>query len=69
PENPLYSISLGVASLQVGSVGVPTALSPVSAGHFKFHPITFIVGSGLKVLPFAANHPQGYGERQTKALS
>jgi hypothetical protein len=35
-ENPLYSISLGVASLQLGWVGVATALSPVSAGHFKF---------------------------------
>jgi hypothetical protein len=36
PENPLYSISLGVVSLQVDSVGVATALSPVSVDHFKF---------------------------------
>ena len=35
-ENRLYSISLGVASLQDGLVGVATALSPAMAGHFKF---------------------------------
>src|SRR5438093_13752468 len=34
-ENRLYSISLGVASLQDGLVGVATALSPAMAGHFK----------------------------------
>jgi hypothetical protein len=46
-KNPLYSISLGVASLQDDSVGVATALSPVSAGHFKFFLTTFIVWLGL----------------------
>jgi hypothetical protein len=50
-ENPLYSISLGVVSLQVDSVGLATALSPVSAGHFKFLGYNFIVGLGLKPQP------------------
>jgi len=36
-----------VASLQVDSVGVPTALSPVCVGHFKFYLSTSIVGLGL----------------------
>jgi hypothetical protein len=49
-ENPLYSISLGVVSLQVDSVGLATALSPVSAGHFKFLGYNFIVGLGLNTL-------------------
>jgi hypothetical protein len=47
PENPLYSVSLGVASLQVDSVGIATALSPVCVGHFKFYLSTSIVGLGL----------------------
>jgi hypothetical protein len=50
PENPLYSVSLGVASLQVDSVGVPTALSPVCVGHFKFYLSTSIGGLGLNPL-------------------
>jgi hypothetical protein len=49
PENPFYSVSLGVASLQVDSVGVATALSPVSAGHFKFLLVNSIVGLGLSL--------------------
>jgi hypothetical protein len=49
PENPLYSVSLGVASLQVDSVGVATALSPVCVGHFKFYLSTSIVSLGLGV--------------------
>jgi len=36
-----------VASLQDDSVGVATALSPVSAGHFKFFIPYFIVELGL----------------------
>ena len=47
PENPLYSVSLGVASLQVDSVGIATALSPVCVGHFKFYLSTSIVSLGL----------------------
>jgi len=38
-----------VASLQGDSVGVATALSPVSVGHFKSFPYTLIVGLGLNV--------------------
>jgi hypothetical protein len=36
-----------VASLQVDSVGIATALSPVCVGHFKFYLSTSIVGLGL----------------------
>jgi hypothetical protein len=39
-----------VASLQVDSVGLATALSPVGAGHFKFYHTNFIVGLGLRIL-------------------
>jgi hypothetical protein len=46
-KNPLYLISLGVASLQGDSVGVVTALSPATVGHFKFYLLSFIVGLGL----------------------
>src|SRR5437899_8170426 len=46
-ENRLYSISLGVASLQDGLVGVATALSPAMAGHFKFLLHHFFVRLGL----------------------
>src|SRR5437667_12687353 len=48
-ENRLYSISLGVASLQDGLVGVATALSPAMAGHFKFLLHHFFVRLGLSV--------------------
>jgi hypothetical protein len=48
-KNPLYSISLGVASLQGDSVGVVTALSPATVGHFKFFILSFFVGLGLTV--------------------
>jgi hypothetical protein len=48
-KNPLYSISLGVASLQDDSVGVVTALSPATVGHFKFYLLSSIVGLGLRL--------------------
>src|SRR5947209_14487096 len=48
-ENRLYSISLGVASLQDGLVGVATALSPAMAGHFKFLLHHFFVRLGLTI--------------------
>src|SRR5256885_3564183 len=48
-ENRLYSISLGVASLQDGLVGVATALSPAMAGHFKFLLHHFFVRLGLSM--------------------
>ena len=38
-----------MASLQVDSVGLATALSPVGPGHFKFYHTTFIVGLRLRV--------------------
>ena len=41
-----------MASLQVDSVGLATALSPVGAGHFKFYHTTFIVGLGLSLDTF-----------------
>src|SRR5437667_11997360 len=50
-ENRLYSISLGVASLQDGLVGVATALSPAMAGHFKFLLHHFFVRLGLTLNP------------------
>src|SRR5438132_12859328 len=46
-EDRLYSISLGVASLQDGLVGVATALSLAMAGHFKFLLHHFFVRLGL----------------------
>src|SRR5213080_200773 len=49
-ENRLYSISLGVASLQDGLVGIATALSPAMAGHFKFLLHHFFVRLGLIVV-------------------
>src|SRR5882724_9922017 len=48
-ENRFYSISLGVASLQGGWVGLATALSPATVGHFKFLLHYFFVGLGLDV--------------------
>src|SRR5437667_1766596 len=51
-ENRLYSISLGVACLQDGLVGVATALSPAMAGHFKFLLRHFFVRLGLIVPVF-----------------
>jgi hypothetical protein len=38
-----------VASLQDDSVGVVTALSPATVGHFKFYLLSSIVGLGLRV--------------------
>jgi len=35
--------------LQGDSVGVATALSPATAGHFKFYLLSFIVGLGLNL--------------------
>src|SRR5215510_11757377 len=49
-ENRLYSISLGVASLQGGSVGVATALSPATCRPFQVFSPSFFVGLGLIAL-------------------
>src|SRR5262245_22398472 len=48
-ENRLYSISLGVASLQGGLVGVATALSPATCRPFQVFSPSFFVGLGLIV--------------------
>src|SRR5262249_26366797 len=48
-ENRLYSISLGVASLQGGLVGVATALSPATCRPFQVFSPSFFVGLGLDV--------------------
>src|SRR5262249_7684826 len=47
-ENQLYSISLGVASLQGGLVGVATALSPATCRPFQVFSPSFFVGLELK---------------------
>jgi hypothetical protein len=57
-KNPLYSISLGVASLQDDSVGVVTALSPATVGHFKFYLLSSIVGLGLVLFGSINNQPE-----------
>src|SRR5215475_6542269 len=49
-ENRLYSISLGVASLQGGSVGVATALSPATCRPFQVFSPSFFVGLGLTTI-------------------
>src|SRR5262249_28588598 len=46
-ENRLYSISLGVASLQGGLVGVATALSPATCRPFQVFSPSFFVGLEL----------------------
>jgi hypothetical protein len=46
-ENQLYSISLGVASLQGGLVGVATALSPATCRPFQVFSPSFFVGLEL----------------------
>src|SRR5215470_9045429 len=46
-ENRLYSISLGVASLQGGLVGVATALSPATCRPFQVLSPSFFVGLEL----------------------
>src|SRR5262249_45839348 len=48
-ENQLYSISLGVASLQGGLVGVATALSPATCRPFQVFSPSFFVGLELVV--------------------
>src|SRR5215831_17156715 len=48
-ENRLYSISLGVASLQGGLVGVATALSPATCRPFQVFSPSFFVGLKLAV--------------------
>src|SRR5215831_18153230 len=48
-ENQLYSISLGVASLQGGLVGVATALSPATCRPFQVFSPSFFVGLELTV--------------------
>src|SRR5215475_10778456 len=50
-ENRLYSISLGVASLQGGLVGVATALSPATCRPFQVFSPSFFVGLELTVPP------------------
>src|SRR5499433_4602702 len=47
-ENRLYSISLGVASLQGGLVGVATALSPATCRPFQVFSPSFFVGLELE---------------------
>src|SRR5262244_3115329 len=54
-ENRLYSISLGVASLQGGLVGVATALSPATCRPFQVFSPSFFVGLGL-VLDVGIHH-------------
>src|SRR5215470_15573577 len=49
-ENQLYSISLGVASLQGGLVGVATALSPATCRPFQVFSPSFFVGLELKIV-------------------
>src|SRR5262249_33901943 len=49
-ENRLYSISLGVASLQGGLVGVATALSPATCRPFQVFSPSFFVG--LELSPY-----------------
>src|SRR5215831_1969735 len=53
-ENRLYSISLGVASLQGGSVGVATALSPATCRPFQVFSPSFFVGLGLVLVAIAS---------------
>src|SRR5262249_6915087 len=53
-ENRLYSISLGVASLQGGLVGVATALSPATCRPFQVFSPSFFVGLEFIVLAFLA---------------
>src|SRR6266478_4282036 len=67
-ENRFYSISLGVASLQGGWVGLATALSPATAGHFKFLLHHFFVGLGL-VIHCARQLNAGADLRWSLALS
>src|SRR5262249_39805338 len=47
-ENQLYSISLGVASLQGGLVGVATALSAATCRPFQVFSPSFFVGLELR---------------------
>src|SRR5207244_11164532 len=63
-ENRLYSISLGVVSLQDCLVGVATALSPAMAGHFKFLLHHFFVRLGL-----IAAHPEPSRRTRPQRLS
>ena len=53
-ENRLYSISLGVASLQGGLVGVATALSPATCRPFQVFSPSFFVGLELIVQKYGA---------------
>src|SRR5207253_10134063 len=67
-ENRLYSISLGVASLQDGLVGVATALSPAMAGHFKFLLHHFFVRLGLIALTGTSDAQFSHPRLQSRAL-
>src|SRR5215831_15594726 len=54
-ENQLYSISLGVASLQGGLVGIATALSPATCRPFQVFSPSFFVGLELTLLTVASS--------------
>src|SRR5215510_8852336 len=56
-ENQLYSISLGVASLQGGLVGVATALSPATCRPFQVFSPSFFVGLELRILTTVGHQP------------
>src|SRR5262245_11062721 len=62
-ENRLYSISLGVASLQGGSVGVATALSPATCRPFQVFSPSFFVGLGLTLTEEAFNDCIDHGPK------
>src|SRR6266478_7959319 len=55
-ENRLYSISLGVASLQGGLVGVATALSPATCRPFQVFSPSFFIGLGLIIVSYGPGH-------------
>src|SRR5215510_2708702 len=59
-ENQLYSISLGVASLQGGLVGVATTLSPATCRPFQVFSPSFFVGLELTIrhptIPHVPDH-------------
>src|SRR5215475_9397835 len=69
-ENQLYSISLGVASLQGGLVGVATALSPATCRPFQVFSPSFFVGLELAVEKILHLHRdcQEYGPSKTEEI-
>src|SRR5262245_17553652 len=67
-ENRLYSISLGVASLQGGLVGIATALSPATCRPFQVFSPSFFVG--LELIAQRREHLKLLGlKRVAKTLS